>query len=236
MPTVYGSSMIVALLGQKGGVGKSTTAICLAMAARQRGSDVLLVDADPQGTIRTWNDVATERGVPAPTVIAMGAAMHRPGQLEVISPRYELTFIDCPPRHGDTQRSALMIADLALLPCGPSAADAWALSTSLEMVAEAQTLRPQLRAAIVITRKQGRTMLGKAARAVLEQSGVAVLETELSYRIAYQEALAAGLGVAQYCPRDPAAREVRALLAEIERFVHGEEISGCFPTQAASAG
>src|SRR5687767_12553897 len=138
--------MIVALLGQKGGIGKSTTAVCLAMAALKRGSDVLLVDADPQGTIRTWNDVASENGVAVPTVIAMGASMHRPGQLDVIARRYDLTLIDCPPRHGDIQRSALMIADAALLPCGPSAADAWALTTSLEMVSEAQTLRAQLQA------------------------------------------------------------------------------------------
>ncbi len=228
--------MIVTLLGQKGGVGKSTTAICLAMEALERGSDVLLVDADPQGTVRTWNDVANERGEAVPTVIAMGASMHRPGQLDVIARRYDLTLIDCPPRHGDIQRSALMIADVALLPCGPSAADAWALTSSLEIVNEAQTLRDRLRSAIAITRKQGRTTLGKSARAVLEQSGVPVLGSELSYRIAYQEALAAGQGVAQYCPRDPSAHEVRALLAELERLVHAEEISGRFPTQAASAG
>ena len=228
--------MILTLLGQKGGVGKSTTAICLAMEALQRGSEVLLVDADPQGTIRTWNDVANERGAAVPTVIAMGATMHRPGQLEVLARRYELTIIDCPPRHGDVQRSALMIADAAVLPCGPSAADAWALTASLEMVAEAQTLREGLKAAIVITRKQGRTTLGKAARAVLQQSGTPVLGSELSYRIAYQEALAAGLGVAQFCPRDPAAREVRALLDELERFANAEKISGCYPAQAANAG
>lgn len=228
--------MIVALIGQKGGIGKSTTAICIAMAAVQRGMSVLLVDADPQGTVRTWNDVANENGVAAPTVIAMGAAMHRPGQLDVLARRYDLTLIDCPPRHGDIQRSALMIADVTLLPCGPSAADAWALTNTLEMVGEAQTLRAQLQAAIVITRKQPRTTLGKSARAVLEQSGVTVLGSELSHRIAYQEAVAAGSGVTQHCPRDPSAREVQALLAELERFTHVEETSGCFPAQAANAG
>jgi chromosome partitioning protein len=228
--------MIVTLIGQKGGIGKSTTAISLAMAALQRGADVLLVDADPQGTVRTWNDVANERGTAVPTVIAMGATMHRPGQLDVIARRYDFTLIDCPPRHGDIQRSALMIADAALLPCGPSAADAWALTSSLEMITEAQTVRERLQAAIVITRKQGRTTLGKSARGVLEQSGVAVLDSELSYRISYQEALAVGAGVSQYCPRDPAAREVGALLAELERFVHVEKTSGCYPAQAASAG
>ena len=62
--------MIVAFAGQKGGVGKSTTAVCLAVAALEAGSRVLLVDADPQGTVRTWGEVAAERKRPAPTVIA----------------------------------------------------------------------------------------------------------------------------------------------------------------------
>jgi chromosome partitioning protein len=228
--------MIVTLVGQKGGIGKSTTAICLAMAARERGSDVLLVDADPQGTVRTWAEVANENGFSVPTVVAMGATMHRPGQLDVVARSYDLTLIDCPPRHGDVQRSALMMADVALLPCGPSAADAWALTSSLELVNEARALRDSLEACIVITRKQGRTVLGKAARAVLAQSGLAVLEAELSYRVSYQEALAAGSGVTQYCPRDPAAREVRALLDEVERLSHAEKTSGCFLTQAATVG
>jgi chromosome partitioning protein len=224
--------MIVTLVGQKGGIGKSTTAICLAMAALERGSRALLVDADPQGTIRTWSEVAVENGRRVPTVVAMGANMHRPGQLDAVARSYDVTFIDCPPRHGDIQRSALMIADVAVIPCGASAADAWALSSSIELIEEAQTLREKLQACIVITRKQGRTTLGKSARAVLEQSKLSVLNAELSYRIAYQEAIAAGTSVTDYCPREPAAHEVRALFEELEKFVHVEKISGCFPAQA----
>jgi len=228
--------MIVALVGQKGGIGKSTTAICLAMAALERGFKVLIVDADPQGTVRTWSEVAAENGRSVPTVVAMGATMHRPGQLDAVAGGYDLVLIDCAPRHGDIQRSALMIADLAILPCGPSAADAWALAGSLELLNEARTLRESLNACVVITRKQGRTVLGRAARSVLTQSGLTVLDAELSFRVSYQEAIAAGSGPTHHCPRDPAAREVRALLVEVERFANAQETSGCFPTQAASAG
>jgi chromosome partitioning protein len=129
-----------------------------------------------------------------------------------------------------------MIADLAILPCGPSAADAWALAGSLELLNEARTLRESLNACVVITRKQGRTVLGRAARSVLTQSGLTVLDAELSFRVSYQEAIAAGSGPTHHCPRDPAAREVRALLVEVERFANAQETSGCFITQAASAG
>ena len=117
---------VVTFAGQKGGVGKSTTAICVAAEGLNRGLKVLLVDADPQGTIRTWADVASQQELPTPTVIAMGAAMHRPEHLPQIGKDFDLVVIDCPPREGAIQRSAMMITDLLLLPCGPSAADAWA--------------------------------------------------------------------------------------------------------------
>jgi chromosome partitioning protein len=218
--------VIIALTGQKGGVGKSTVAIALAAELVARGRSVLLVDADPQGTARTWGDVASEAGHAIPSIVAMGATMHRPDQLPKVAAGYDVVVIDCPPRHGEIQRSALMVADVAVLPCGPSAADAWALTTSVDLVNEACALRPDLRACIVITRKQGRTALGRSAREVLTASGLPVLGTELGYRVAFAEALGAGLGVTAYAPRDPAAAEVRALVDEVlalEKSRHGKE-------------
>jgi chromosome partitioning protein len=241
--------MIVAFAGQKGGVGKSTTAVCLAVAALERGSRVLLVDADPQGTVRTWAEVAAERRRPAPTVVAMGASMHKPGQLGHLASNYDVTFIDCPPRHGEIQRSALMVADVVVLPCGASAADAWALAASLEVVNEARAMRDELVAGVLITRKQGRTALGKNARKVLESAGLPVLETEIGFRVAYQEAIALGQGITTYAARDAGAREVFDLLDELERFSeqskeetrdtarrpsHGQEASERFAPQAAA--
>lgn len=207
--------LVVSLTGQKGGVGKSTVATCLAWHAATEGQRVLLVDADPQATARTWADVGQEAGHPMPTVVAMGATMHKPEQLPRVASAFDLVVIDCPPRAGDVQRSALMVSSLALLPCGPSAADAWALASSLELVREAQTLRPDLGAAVLLTRKQPRTAVGQGARQVLADSGLPLLQTELGYRVAYQEAMAAGLGVTTYAPTSEAASEVRALFDEI---------------------
>ena len=226
--------MWIALTGQKGGVGKSTTAICLAAEGVDRGMRVLLVDADPQGTARTWAEVASEGGHPVPTVIAMGAAMHRPDQLPMVAKGYDLVVIDCPPRHGDIQRSALMAAHIAILPSGPSATDAWALASAIEVLEEARTLRPALKGCVLITRKQSRTALGKGARDVLASSGLPVLDAELGYRVAYQEAIAAGRGVTQFAPRDAAASEIRMLFDELENMFYGEETSGRYLAQAAA--
>lgn len=219
-------AVILALAGQKGGAGKSTVAISVVAELVARKRKVLLVDADPQGTARTWGDVASEAGHPLPTIVAMGATLHRPEQLPRVASSYDHVVIDCPPRHGEIQRSALMAADTVLLPCGPSAADAWALTTSVELITEARALRPELAAFIVITRKQTHTALSKGAREVLVQTGLPVLDTELGYRVAFAEAIGAGLGVTAYAPRDAAAAEVRALLDELlthERNRHGSK-------------
>jgi chromosome partitioning protein len=161
--------------------------------------------------------------------------MHRPGQLPDMAAAFDLTLVDCPPRHGDVQRAALMAADLAVLPCGPTAADAWALAGALDMVKEVETLRDHLRACVLITRRQGRTVLGKGARAALEASGLPVLRTTLSHRVAYQEAIAAGQGVTTYARKDPAAREIEDLFDELKEFHHGKEASSDFTPQAAVA-
>jgi chromosome partitioning protein len=207
--------MIVALAGQKGGVGKSTIAIALAAEGLAREIRTLLIDADPQGTCRTWGAVAAEKGHPTPTIIAMDHTMHRPGQLDRIAPGHDLVVIDLPARLGAVQASAFGVADMVLLPCGPTGADVWALAESAGLVTEAQARRPDLRAAVILTRVQGRTAMGRGARESAASAGVPVLRTELGYRVAYGEAITTGRGIADY-DRGAAALEVRRLFDELE--------------------
>jgi chromosome partitioning protein len=216
----------IALAGQKGGTGKSTAAIAVTAELITRGYKVLLVDADPQGTARTWATIAADAGHPAPTVVAMNSSLHRPGQLDELARPFDFAVIDCPPRHGDVMRAVLMVADVAVLPCGPSVIDGWALAESLELVRAAQGIRPQLKACVLITKKIARTALGNNAREVLAGAGLPVLSSELHSRVAYQEAPATGLGIAQYAPGTPAAAEVIALVDEILNFNQTGETHG----------
>lgn len=207
---------IIAFAGQKGGAGKTTGAISVAAEWYARRRRVLLVDTDPQGSARTWAEVATETGAAAPTVVAMGRGLHQPGQLPALSADHDVTVVDCPPRLDDVQRAVLMVANLVLIPCGPSTIDAWSMAESLELVRKAQAMRPELKAAILITRKQPKTTIGQDARKVLEGTGLPVLAAELAYRVIYQEAPAAGQGPTTYAPKSAAAAEVRALVDELE--------------------
>ena len=205
----------IALVGQKGGGGKSTVAVSVAAEALARGLRVLLVDADPQGTARTWGAVALEAGHPAPEIVSIGADLHKPGQLPALAPGFDLVVVDCPPRHPEAQRAALMVADLAILPSGPSSPDVWALAESVELVKAVQGVRPKLKAVALVTQKVANTAIGAAVRDAFAGVAMPLLKAELGFRVAYQEAPAAGLGVCQYAPDSEAAREVRALTGEV---------------------
>lgn len=212
--------MIVTLAGQKGGSGKTTTAICVADEWHRRGADTLLVDTDDQATARTWGDAAAEADHEAPAVIGMGAQFHE--KLPELADGYDHTVVDCPPGNSERQRSGLMVADVALVPCGPGLTDVWSMAETIDLVKTAQHVRPALEAAILVTRKDARTVLADEVRGELERAELPVLDTELGARVAYQEMPSAGAGVTRYKPSGKAADEVRSLVDELESM-HAKE-------------
>lgn len=214
--------MILSLVSQKGGSGKSTLAAAIAWELLHRGNKVLVVDTDPQGTLREVGQAAADANKKAPVIVAMGKELSRADQLPRMAEAFDFVIIDTPGRSGDVQNAALIAADVALIPVGQAAADVWSLTHTLQIVESAQQLKEQygssLRAALVITRRLPRTSLGKALRQTLEASGLPTLKSETTARVAWQECLGAGQGVAQYAPKDAAAAEARALVNELLAF------------------
>lgn len=205
---------VVAIAGEKGGAGKSTLAACLADEGMERGLRVLVVDADPQGTLRVWGELGAEGGHRVPTIVAMGATMHRPEGVPAIAGGFDLVVIDCPPRHGDIQRSAIMAADRVLIPVGPGT-DVLTMGGTLALIEAARVLRPELVAHLVVTRVQPRTAIAASVRRSLEGIDLPRLDTTCAFRVAYQEAVICGRGVTTYEPQGAAAREVRRLFTEL---------------------
>jgi len=207
--------MILSLVSQKGGVGKSTLAISIAWELFSRGRKVLIVDSDPQGTARETVEIAKEAGDASPSVVAMGKEMWRADQLPLIAKSFDDVVIDTPGRLGDVQRGALMASDIALIPIGQSAAEVWTVTTTVKLIEEAKMPHPSLLSAVVLTRRKPRTAIGKQAREPLHGAGLTVLHGETTDRMAWQECLGAGKGVAQYAPKDAAAKELRTIVDEV---------------------
>jgi chromosome partitioning protein len=127
----------------------------------------------------------------------------------------DYVVIDGPPRVAALARSALLAADLVLIPVQPSAYDVWATQEMVSLIAEARVFRPQLRAAFVINRRVVGTVIGREARQALADQPFAALHAEISQRIVFADSVAAGRLVSEVAPQCAAAREIAALVQAV---------------------
>ncbi|MEL7484216.1 MAG: AAA family ATPase [Planctomycetota bacterium] len=207
-------SIVVAVCNRKGGVGKTTVAVGLAVELMRRGKRVLLGDADPQASAKEWSALALSRDIETPMVVGLGEHFHRPGQLDQLAEGYDYVILDTPPHNGVTMRSALAVADLAVLPVTVAGIfDAWAVNDSAELVKQVKELKPTLRAALILNRAvHTRTA---DARHQLEDCGLPILRSTLGQRLDFADAVASGMGPTTYAPRSKASEEFEALCDEL---------------------
>lgn len=204
--------MIIAVMSQKGGAGKTTLALNLAAAMAERGRRVLVVDADPQQTAQDW---AAVRESPPPFQV-MGLAkpvLHR--DLPPIAADYDHVIIDGAPRNYEVARSAILAADIVLIPVQPSGADFWASRETVKLVQEARTFKETQKAVFVVSRKIGRTVLGREIAEALAGFELPIMTAGTTQRIVYAQTLTAGSTVIEGEPKGAAAEEIRAILSEL---------------------
>ncbi len=210
--------MIIALLNQKGGVGKTTLALHLAGELARHGKRVTLVDADPQGSALDWSQQRAREGLPRLFGV-VGLArdtLHR--EAPELARDADHIVIDGPPRVAGLMRSALLATDLVLIPVQPSPFDGWASAEMLALLAEARIYRPQLAARFVLNRCGARTVIARETAATLADHDPPVLASVVGQRVVFADAAQTGRLANEIDARSPAAREIAALSAEIGRL------------------
>jgi chromosome partitioning protein len=203
--------MIISLVNQKGGVGKTTIAVNLASALSKRDHKTLLIDADPQGSVLQWHSIASQhafdvRHIPRPIPRE---------DLKALIRGHDHAVVDTPPALGEIIRSVVESSDLVIVPVGPSPLDIWSSKETFHLIRDAGRGTRERKAKLLICRKIPRTKVGREAREAMDTYGIEVFETEISQRIVYVEAMTSGLSVLDYAPKGGAAAEIKELCEEI---------------------
>lgn len=210
--------MILTVGNTKGGVGKTTLALNIAIARALQGRDVWLIDGDRQGTAQTAVSIRAEAGqVPgiACATYPDGPALR--AQVQQQATKFDDIIIDAGGRDSTALRAALVLSDVLLVPLQPRSYDVWALQDIAALIDEARSVRDGLRALAVLNLAdpgEHAADNAEAAAAVAEHPQLEYLATPLRRRKAFANAAGAGLSVLEAKPADRRAQaELRALLS-----------------------
>jgi chromosome partitioning protein len=206
----------VALIAQKGGVGKTTLAVNLAVAA---GPTTALFDLDPQESAVIWSD---RRQAETPHVEFLTERRLSDGLKAAGKQGFDLAVIDTPPAAGPQALTAAEAAGLVLVPCRPSLVDLDAIRRTAQLIKSAG-----IKAYVVFNAAPpGATTLLEDARAIVEGTGMSVAPVILRERSAYRAAWPVGKGVTETEPKGKAAGEI----SDLKKWVF-EQLQMCTPSK-----
>ncbi len=211
--------MIISVLNQKGGVGKTTLSIHLASTYSLAGHKVLLIDSDVQRSALDW--AASREADPIFNVVGISTnTIHK--EIPLLKDNFDFIIIDGPPRVYDVAKSSIAASDFILIPVQPSPYDVWSAKEVVDLyneVKEPLSIYKKVYASFVINRMIQNTAIGRDVIEPLSKYGLNILNAKICQRVAYAETAARGTSVVEEDPESVAGKEIKAVAEEILRFV-----------------
>ena len=210
--------MIVLVGGEKGGSGKSTIAVNLAIEAMIQGAKTLLVDCDVQATAKKWIDRRGDLDAPA---VACMSAETMPEKLANIVDQYDVVIIDVAGRDSEELRLPLVFVDIAIFPVRPTILDIETGETIDNLFAKYKEIMKRLDKALFVISQAPATakrssVIEEARQNLKSYKNLNIANTVIYQRTAYEKAAATGLCVSEIRPADKkASQEILELLKEI---------------------
>lgn len=202
---------IITVAQQKGGSGKTTLAVNLAVCLHARGHSVALVDTDPQGSMGRWfMERMQARGEDEAMDFSTSSAWGASYESEKLKKRFDFVIIDTPPKIDSDLRPALRVADLVLVPVASSHVDLWATEGVIDLAR-----REKAEVLVVLNRTRPNTRLSAEVAQKAAELGAAVATVQVSNRVGYAESLGQGLGAIERARSGPVNDEMAALTDEV---------------------
>lgn len=194
---------VIAIISQKGGAGKTTIAVHLAVQAASKGKSAIILDLDPQASATGWKDNRKEE---KPEVASIQPARLSPVLDSLKKAGADFVFLDTAPHSENASLLAAQISDFILVPCRPAFLDLKAIESTANLIKLAGK-----KGFAVLNCVPPRGSISGEAGAVLSGYGLEVIPVQLGNRAAYTHSLAAGQAASEYEPNGKASEEINAL-------------------------
>ena len=205
---------VITLANQKGGCGKSTIVLNLAIELASQGKQVIVFDTDPQGSCHETIAARSDGEMAGLRIAMVYENLYQ--AIETCDGEYDFAIIDTPPHDNEVVTVATVCSDLIIIPVQDSPLDIRSTKTTVDLIHQARELNPDLMAYFLLSRIQVNSVMARELSEVLKATyQFDILDTKIANRMAYKYSLIYGQSVSEFSEKDHSAKEIQSLAKEI---------------------